>query len=95
MSLANTITVRLMQSGDLDDLDEAIVLHRQFLALRPLGHPDRATSLLNLADSLLTSFGETEELSDLDEVVTMHREALSLYPLCHLHRPISLAEEPR
>ncbi|KAG8218910.1 hypothetical protein J3R82DRAFT_4592 [Butyriboletus roseoflavus] len=38
------------------DLNEAIVLNRDALALRPLGHPYRTTSLISLANCLLVRF---------------------------------------
>jgi hypothetical protein len=42
--------VYFVQRGNGEDLDEVIVLHREVLNLRSVGHPDRAASLNNLVD---------------------------------------------
>ncbi|KAG1855216.1 hypothetical protein DFJ58DRAFT_660061 [Suillus subalutaceus] len=41
---------------NIEDLHKAIALHRETLALRPVGHPDRSSSLNNLANGLCTRF---------------------------------------
>jgi hypothetical protein len=47
-NLGSKLSTRFQQSGDRDDLDEAIQLHRDALVLRPPGHPARAMSLSTL-----------------------------------------------
>ncbi|EPT05822.1 hypothetical protein FOMPIDRAFT_1045122 [Fomitopsis schrenkii] len=72
---------RFEQLGDRADLDSAITLHREALELRPTGHPDRSSSLNNLAIALQTRFKQLGDRADLDSAITLHREALELRPL--------------
>ena len=51
-NLAGRLSARYDQLGAREDLDEAIVLDRAALDLRPQGHPLRSTSLHNLAADL-------------------------------------------
>jgi hypothetical protein len=37
----------------MEDLEEVITYHREALTLRPPGHPDRSSSLNNLANVFL------------------------------------------
>ncbi|KAG1727975.1 CHAT domain-containing protein [Suillus lakei] len=53
--------------GNDGDLDEGIALHREALALRPVGHTDRSLSLNNLANQLSTHFGQQRNREDLNE----------------------------
>ncbi|EPT05738.1 hypothetical protein FOMPIDRAFT_1111310, partial [Fomitopsis schrenkii] len=55
-NLAITPRPLFEQLGDRGDLDSAITLHREALELRPAGHPDRSSSLNNLATALHTRF---------------------------------------
>ena len=48
-NLAVYLSSRYKQLGAMEDLDEAIVLDREALKLRPQGHLDRSASLNNLA----------------------------------------------
>ncbi|KAF8429868.1 CHAT domain-containing protein [Boletus edulis BED1] len=72
------------------DLDEAVVLDREALELRPQGHPDRSTSLNNLAVDLSTRYNQLGAMADLDAAIVLDREALELRPQGHPHRSISL-----
>jgi hypothetical protein len=70
MSLCNLgvdLSIRFEQSGDGDDLDEAIQLDRDAMVLRPPGHPDHALSLSNLGAKLGTRFKQRGNRNDLDE----------------------------
>jgi tetratricopeptide (TPR) repeat protein len=58
----------------LTDLDEAIILAREALELRPL--PYRSRSLYWLTSFLWHRFRETRKLADLEEAITLQREAL-------------------
>ena len=81
-NLANALLTRFTHYGqrdpskedELDDLDEAISLHRKFLALCPLNHPQRSIALHNLASSLQIGF--EEKRNDLDEMIDLLRQAL-------------------
>jgi tetratricopeptide (TPR) repeat protein len=67
-------------------LNEAISLHRQTLQLQPAPHPDRSTSLSNLASALLIRFEKEGQGYDLDDAIFLHREALELQPSPHLYQ---------
>jgi hypothetical protein len=45
--------------GQMPDPEEAITFHRDTLALRPPGHPNRSLSLVNLAIAMQTRFEQT------------------------------------
>ena len=77
-------------AGDRSDLDEAIVLHREALNLRPAPNPDRSSSLNSLAVAIQMRSEQAGDHSDLDEAIVLHREALYLLPAPNLDRPISL-----
>ena len=81
---------RFGQSGQREDLDEAISLHREALGLRAAPHPDRSRSLNNLAICAFTRFGQSGQREDLDEAISLHREALGLLPAPHPDRSSSL-----
>ena len=74
----------------MEDLNEAILLNRDALALRPPGHPGRSASLGNLAVDLSTRFKQLGEMEDLNEAIVLNREALALCPPGHPDRSASL-----
>ncbi|KAJ7834472.1 hypothetical protein B0H14DRAFT_2590895 [Mycena olivaceomarginata] len=78
------------QTGQLADLEESIAFHRQALELRPGSHPDRSSSLNNLANALSTRFRQTGQLADLEESIAFHRQALELRPGSHPDQSSSL-----
>ncbi|KAG2340931.1 hypothetical protein BDR05DRAFT_991223 [Suillus weaverae] len=71
-------------------LDQAIALHGEVLALRPVGHTDRSMSLNNLATELSSRFDHRGNDKDLDQAIAFHREALALRPVGRPDRSISL-----
>jgi CHAT domain-containing protein len=71
-------------------LDEAIALHREALALHPVGHTNRPSSLNNLAAQLSSRFEHRGNDEDLDEAIALHKKALSLRPVGHTDRSSSL-----
>ncbi|KAI0040076.1 hypothetical protein FA95DRAFT_1503354, partial [Auriscalpium vulgare] len=73
----------------MPDLEEAILLHREGLDLRPPGHPDRSGSLNNLANAVMTQFEQRGRMADLEEAILLHREALALTPIGHTNRSLS------
>ncbi|KAG2745480.1 hypothetical protein P692DRAFT_201848294 [Suillus brevipes Sb2] len=81
-NLANQLSTRFDHRGNAEDLDEAIALHREALALRP--------SLNNLANRFSTRFDHRGNADDLDEAIALHREALALHPVGHTDRSMSL-----
>ncbi|KAF8132951.1 TPR-like protein [Boletus edulis] len=102
--IASRLSTRYKQLGRVVDLDEAIVLDREALELRPNGHPDRSMPLNTLAkhsnfarkDTLIapfhlsTRYNQLGAMADLDEVIVLDREALELCPQGHPDRSMSL-----
>ena len=81
---------RYDQLGETEDLEEAIILDREALGLRPQGHSDRSSSLSNLALHLSTRYNLLGAMEDLDEAIALEREALNLRPQGHPDRSFSL-----
>ena len=76
--------------GEIDDLNETVVLSREILSLCPPGHPARAMSLNYLADCLSSRYDVLGGIDELNEAIVLDREALSLCPPGHPLRSISL-----
>jgi hypothetical protein len=76
--------------GRNEDLEDAISSHREALTLHPPGHPDRSSSLNNLANALQTRFEQLGRVEDLEDAISSHREALTLRPPGHPDRSSSL-----
>ncbi|KAJ3528275.1 hypothetical protein NMY22_g9476 [Coprinellus aureogranulatus] len=74
----------------LGDLDDAVLLGRDELALHSEGNPDRPQSLSSLANLLVERFKHAKELKDLEEAIHLQREALELYPEGHQNRSLYL-----
>ncbi len=51
VDLAIALKKRYVRSEDNEDLEEILLFEREALCLHPPGHPDRSTSLGNLATS--------------------------------------------
>ena len=71
-------------------LEEVITYCPEALTLRPPGHPDRSSSLNDLAIAVLTRYHQLGRIEDLEEAITYLREALTLSPLGHPDRSSSL-----
>ncbi|KAG2754169.1 hypothetical protein P692DRAFT_20721391, partial [Suillus brevipes Sb2] len=67
------VSTHFQHRGNGQDLDEAIVLHREVLNLWPVGHTQQSLSLNNLADRLSTHFDHRGNDQDLDEAIVFHR----------------------
>jgi catechol 2,3-dioxygenase-like lactoylglutathione lyase family enzyme len=67
----------------MEDLEEAIIFYREALALHPIGHPDRSSSLSDLTKAVLARYKQLGRLEDLEEAITFYREVLTLCPLSH------------
>ncbi|KAI9567903.1 CHAT domain-containing protein [Boletus coccyginus] len=85
------LSARYRQIVGMDGLDEAIALGREALDLRPQGHPNRSTSLNNLAVRLFIRYNRLGGMEDLDEAIFLGREALDLCPQGHPDRSLYLA----
>ena len=60
---------RFERLGELNDLNESILMCQEVVQLTPHGHPNKPSRLSNLGHALLTRFTRLEELSDLNESV--------------------------
>ena len=76
--------------GELGDLEEAILRHRDAVGLTPNSHPDKLTGLIILGNSFKTRFERIGELSDLEEAISMYRDAVDLAPMVTLTGPTIL-----
>ena len=88
--LASTLWYRSERTGSIVDLNEAILIGREVLSLRPAPNPIRSFSLNGLGPLLLERFRRTGSITDLEEAISMHRESLSLCPTPHPNRSTSL-----
>lgn len=59
-------------------MNEANTLYRAALELRPVEHPDRASSLHDIAQCLADRSRQKSAATDLDEVIAAEQEALQL-----------------
>ncbi|KAF8507811.1 hypothetical protein JB92DRAFT_3121465 [Gautieria morchelliformis] len=84
------LRTRFGQSGQHEDLEEAISSDREAPEVLPVTHPDRSTSLNNIALALSTRFDKYGRQEDLEEGISWHREALELRPAPHPERSSSL-----
>ena len=89
-SRAESLYVKFKQGGGTRDIDEAIDLDRQALALCPSGHSERPVSLFLLARLLSNRYIQLGVMEDLEEAIGLGREALTLRPQGHPHRSGSL-----
>ena len=58
----------------MQDIDEAIVLVREALDLRPQGYPGRSGSLDNLACYLCNRFRRSKQLQDKEELFSLYAQ---------------------
>ena len=85
-NLATYLSSRYLQLGAIQDLDEAIVLVREALQLRPQGHPEQSSSLLTLASCLRNRFTRSKQLQDKEELFTLYAQ------LAHLPQMVSSSD---
>jgi len=72
------------------DLEQKITSYRKALTVQPLGHPDRDSSLGDLADAVLTRYRQSGRVEDLKDSITYNSEALTLRPRGHPDHSTSL-----
>ncbi|KAI5988527.1 hypothetical protein EDD15DRAFT_2531646 [Pisolithus albus] len=91
-SLAYALNERYGKERKIDDLNEAITLHREALELRPVQNEEghRSDSLSNLAHCLSSRYDKLGTVDDLEEAIAMEREALALCPPGHPDHDFSL-----
>ncbi|EIM89249.1 uncharacterized protein STEHIDRAFT_53350, partial [Stereum hirsutum FP-91666 SS1] len=82
--------LRFRYHGNIDDVDESVVLSQQALVLLPERHIDRPGALNLHAEALIARFHVASQPEDLSEVIEFHRAALDQRPVGHTSRDISL-----
>jgi hypothetical protein len=78
-------------AGRIEHLGEAISHHRDSLALRPPGHPDRATSLFNLASYPPGHTLRPSCLNSLANAFSTRFEYMGIVERCSLAYPTAAA----
>ncbi|PPQ91121.1 LOW QUALITY PROTEIN: hypothetical protein CVT25_011600 [Psilocybe cyanescens] len=86
--IADGFICLFQESGRQADLDEAILLYAEALALSDAPHFQRARRLNGLGVALRKRF---EKNDDFAKVIALHREGLKLCPLPYLERDNSLS----
>ena len=67
-----------------------ITYNREALSLCPPIHPERPTSLNNIAIAVHARYKQSNRMEDLEEVITYYREALTLWATGHPNCSTSL-----
>ncbi|KAG2147002.1 CHAT domain-containing protein [Suillus cothurnatus] len=76
-------------SKTVSHLNDAMQHFQSVLDQCPVGHPDRAGALTNLAWARLEGYIQND-LQDIDSVTSLFHEALALRPQGHLDHPLSI-----
>ncbi|KDR68185.1 hypothetical protein GALMADRAFT_161118 [Galerina marginata CBS 339.88] len=87
---ANDLAEQFVESGDTNDLNQAIELFREANSYFLLGSVGDTATLNNLANALGNRFRQEGRFSDLEESIKLHRNALKLRPAHHPNRYLSL-----
>jgi tetratricopeptide (TPR) repeat protein len=90
VGFSSALYVGFVKTSCLADLEEAIVLGREALELRPPPHPHRSNSLHDLSAYLAERSNKTGRPADLEEAILLVREALELRSSPHPQRSVSL-----
>ncbi|KAJ7124332.1 CHAT domain-containing protein [Mycena epipterygia] len=89
-NLATAIQIRFEEQGNPQDIDQAMQLHHQVLALHPEARPNDSVSLHNLANIFRIRSEHRGDPEDIGKAIQLNREALALRPSPHPDRGISL-----
>lgn len=73
-------------TGDLECLEQSIILEQEALELCPTNHPKRGDRLSSLGSSLFQRYQITEDLVSLEQSIAISQEALELCPSDHPDR---------
>ncbi|KAJ7205706.1 CHAT domain-containing protein [Mycena pura] len=79
------------QSGDVQDIDDAVANLQQATSLLSWGHASRGSVHGELAAALSIRFQQKGDFKDLEEAIELHRAALALLPTSHPNRCSSLS----
>ncbi|KAJ6601817.1 CHAT domain-containing protein [Mycena vulgaris] len=85
---ANCAELNVMEGSN--DINKAIQLHREALALHASLHPARGRLMGELGVALYTRFGQQGDIQDIEEAIVLHREALALHGPPHPDHASSL-----
>ena len=77
-NLAAALCLRWSQTGQIVDINEAVALQSEAVALLSDSHIDRPSLLDGLASSLSSRFVKEGKRADIDKAIALHRKALSL-----------------
>ncbi|KAG2099252.1 uncharacterized protein F5147DRAFT_655853 [Suillus discolor] len=80
---------KYVRSRMVSDLNDAVKHFQLVLDQCPVGHPDRATALTNLAWVLLKGYIQ-KDVQDIDTTTSLFRDTLALRPQHHPDHPLSL-----
>ncbi|KAM9874551.1 TPR domain-containing protein [Verticillium dahliae] len=75
-NLGNKLARRYDRIGATVDLEEAISVARQVVAVTPNGDPNQTTYLNSLANRLQSQYERTDTLADLEEAVSVARQVV-------------------
>src|SRR5438876_5787731 len=78
LDAAHSLWAQFKRSGNLDDLDNAVRMHRQALELTSIDNPYYAALLSEFGAVLEIRFERRGEFADLEEALDLHRRALEL-----------------
>ncbi|KAF8548447.1 hypothetical protein OG21DRAFT_1423050 [Imleria badia] len=81
---------RFKHLGELSDLENAILTHRDAVELTPHGHLEKPRLLTNLGNALFTRFQRLGELIDLEDAISRQKDAADLTPDGHPDKTTSL-----
>ncbi|KAJ7084958.1 CHAT domain-containing protein [Mycena epipterygia] len=90
-NLANAVQIRFTERGKPHDIEEAIKLYTEILALYPSPHPFYSNSLTNLSGALVNRFDQEGNPDDIKKAVELGREAVALRTSNHPYSGSSLA----
>ncbi|MEZ0116014.1 tetratricopeptide (TPR) repeat protein [Catenulispora sp. EB89] len=85
--LCSALRMRFERTGDVADIDAAIVAGRQAVAATVIEHPDRAGLLTDLGRAQLARFDSLNTMSDLDDAVDASLAAAECTPVEDAKRP--------
>jgi len=89
-NLAKKLSYKVMQIGNLGDLQQAISHLKEAVAVTPLYHLDRASSLNIFVNNLISRFQLIGDLDDLQQTILYAEEVVAATPIDHIDRALRL-----
>ena len=84
---ATILQKRFEQSGDIDEISNAISAHQRAVQITPNDHADMPRQLNNLGNCLLHRFERTGDLTDIADAISAYQRAVQLTPDSHADMP--------